>query len=250
MSPLNEGGARSRTRNAILDAAMSVLADNPTASLGDIAAAAEVGPQHAAPLLRRAHRPAACPRPSRPRPEQRGDRTRGTRLRSRRSRRCAGSSSANSTSDRSCRSSTTSRRSPPTPNWRRYLDTGDEVIVEVLEPGVDAGFGRATRLATAGVLGAAERRLRGRQAQQRPSRPDRRRDHGQPHRRHHQPESAMTRPTFTTTSVSRSSHVQPARRRADARQHTAAGVVRARRPDVAGAVDRRSTTPCSPSPCR
>ena len=43
MSPLNEGGARSRTRNAILDAAMSVLADNPTASLGDIAAAAAVG---------------------------------------------------------------------------------------------------------------------------------------------------------------------------------------------------------------
>jgi TetR/AcrR family transcriptional regulator, repressor for lfrA len=43
VSPLNEGGARSRTRNAILDAAMSVLADNPTASLGDIAAAAAVG---------------------------------------------------------------------------------------------------------------------------------------------------------------------------------------------------------------
>jgi TetR/AcrR family transcriptional repressor of lfrA len=43
VSPLNEGGARSRTRNAILDAAMSVLAHNPTASLGDIAAAAAVG---------------------------------------------------------------------------------------------------------------------------------------------------------------------------------------------------------------
>lgn len=38
-----DGGARSRTRKAILDAAMSVLADNPTASLADIAAAAEVG---------------------------------------------------------------------------------------------------------------------------------------------------------------------------------------------------------------
>jgi TetR/AcrR family transcriptional repressor of lfrA len=43
VSQLNEGGARSRTRNAILDAAMSVLADNPAASLGDIAAAANVG---------------------------------------------------------------------------------------------------------------------------------------------------------------------------------------------------------------
>lgn len=39
----NEGGARARTRKAILDAAMSVLADDATASLGDIAAAADVG---------------------------------------------------------------------------------------------------------------------------------------------------------------------------------------------------------------
>ncbi|MET0457118.1 MAG: TetR/AcrR family transcriptional regulator [Mycobacterium sp.] len=38
-----QGGARSRTRKAILDAAMSVLAENPTASLADIATAAEVG---------------------------------------------------------------------------------------------------------------------------------------------------------------------------------------------------------------
>jgi TetR/AcrR family transcriptional repressor of lfrA len=38
-----EGGARSRTRRAILDAAMTLLAEDPTASLGDIAAAAEVG---------------------------------------------------------------------------------------------------------------------------------------------------------------------------------------------------------------
>ena len=38
-----EGGPRSRTRRAILDAAMSVLAENPTASLADIASAAEVG---------------------------------------------------------------------------------------------------------------------------------------------------------------------------------------------------------------
>lgn len=36
-------GPRERTRRAILDAAMTVLADNPTASLGDIAAAADVG---------------------------------------------------------------------------------------------------------------------------------------------------------------------------------------------------------------
>jgi TetR/AcrR family transcriptional regulator, repressor for lfrA len=38
-----DGGPRARTRRAILDAAMSVLADNPAASLGDIASAAEVG---------------------------------------------------------------------------------------------------------------------------------------------------------------------------------------------------------------
>lgn len=43
-APLShEGGARSRTRRAILDAAMTLLADDPTTSLGDIAAAAEVG---------------------------------------------------------------------------------------------------------------------------------------------------------------------------------------------------------------
>ena len=36
-------GLRGRTRRAILDAAMSVLADNPSAPLSDIAAAAEVG---------------------------------------------------------------------------------------------------------------------------------------------------------------------------------------------------------------
>ena len=35
-----EGGPRTRTRRAILDAAMVVLAGNPTASLGDIAVAA------------------------------------------------------------------------------------------------------------------------------------------------------------------------------------------------------------------
>jgi TetR/AcrR family transcriptional repressor of lfrA len=43
VSQSNDGGPRSRTRKAILDAAMSVLADNPTASLGDIATAAQVG---------------------------------------------------------------------------------------------------------------------------------------------------------------------------------------------------------------
>jgi TetR/AcrR family transcriptional regulator, repressor for lfrA len=36
-------GPRERTRKAILDAAMTVLADNPSASLSDIAAAADVG---------------------------------------------------------------------------------------------------------------------------------------------------------------------------------------------------------------
>jgi TetR/AcrR family transcriptional repressor of lfrA len=38
-----EGGLRGRTRKAILDAAMAVLADNPAAPLSDIAAAADVG---------------------------------------------------------------------------------------------------------------------------------------------------------------------------------------------------------------
>lgn len=38
-----EGGPRSRTRRAILDAAVAVLAENPAASLGDIAATAQVG---------------------------------------------------------------------------------------------------------------------------------------------------------------------------------------------------------------
>lgn len=43
-APLSaEGGPRSRTRKAILDAAMSVLAENPAASLGDISVAADVG---------------------------------------------------------------------------------------------------------------------------------------------------------------------------------------------------------------
>src|ERR1700712_6119516 len=37
------GGPRSRTRKAILDAAMNVLGTNPNASLGDVAAAADVG---------------------------------------------------------------------------------------------------------------------------------------------------------------------------------------------------------------
>lgn len=38
-----ETGLRGRTRRAILDAAMSVLADSPAAPLGDIAATAQVG---------------------------------------------------------------------------------------------------------------------------------------------------------------------------------------------------------------
>jgi TetR/AcrR family transcriptional regulator, repressor for lfrA len=40
---LIEGGARGRTRRAIIEAAMTVLADNPAAPLSDIAAAAGVG---------------------------------------------------------------------------------------------------------------------------------------------------------------------------------------------------------------
>ena len=39
----NDGGPRSRTRRAILDAAMTHLGEHPAASLGDIAAVAEVG---------------------------------------------------------------------------------------------------------------------------------------------------------------------------------------------------------------
>ncbi|MCV7067972.1 TetR/AcrR family transcriptional regulator [Mycolicibacterium farcinogenes] len=38
-----QSGPRERTRKAILDAAMTVLADQPSASLSDIAAAADVG---------------------------------------------------------------------------------------------------------------------------------------------------------------------------------------------------------------
>lgn len=38
-----EGGARGRTRKAIIDAAMTVLAENPAAPLSDIAATAGVG---------------------------------------------------------------------------------------------------------------------------------------------------------------------------------------------------------------
>lgn len=42
-SAATHSGPRERTRKAILDAAMTVLADKPTASLSDIAAAADVG---------------------------------------------------------------------------------------------------------------------------------------------------------------------------------------------------------------
>ncbi|UNB50804.1 TetR/AcrR family transcriptional regulator [Mycolicibacterium sp. YH-1] len=42
-APSVEGGLRARTRRAIIDAAVDVLARNPAASLSDIAAAAEVG---------------------------------------------------------------------------------------------------------------------------------------------------------------------------------------------------------------
>jgi AcrR family transcriptional regulator len=40
---MSESATRSRTRRAILDAAVAVLAQNPSASLGDVAAAAGVG---------------------------------------------------------------------------------------------------------------------------------------------------------------------------------------------------------------
>lgn len=42
-APLVETGARARTRRAILDAAVTVLSGNATASLGEVAQAAEVG---------------------------------------------------------------------------------------------------------------------------------------------------------------------------------------------------------------
>lgn len=43
MTDVRESGSRARTRQAILDAAVGVLARNPAASLGDVAAAACVG---------------------------------------------------------------------------------------------------------------------------------------------------------------------------------------------------------------
>src|SRR6478735_621361 len=42
-SATTHSGPREHTRKAILDAAMTVLADHPTASLSDIATAADVG---------------------------------------------------------------------------------------------------------------------------------------------------------------------------------------------------------------
>lgn len=39
----SEGGARGRTRRAILDAAMAVISENPAAPISDIAVAADVG---------------------------------------------------------------------------------------------------------------------------------------------------------------------------------------------------------------
>ncbi len=43
MTDVRESGSRARTRQAIIDAAVEVLARNPAASLGDVAAAANVG---------------------------------------------------------------------------------------------------------------------------------------------------------------------------------------------------------------
>ena len=51
-------GTRTRTRQAILDAAIDVLGRNPAASLGDIAVGGRGRPHHPAPVLRRAFRPA------------------------------------------------------------------------------------------------------------------------------------------------------------------------------------------------
>jgi AcrR family transcriptional regulator len=43
VTDVRESGSRARTRQAIIDAAVEVLARNPAASLGDVAAAANVG---------------------------------------------------------------------------------------------------------------------------------------------------------------------------------------------------------------
>lgn len=43
MTDIQESGSRTRTRQAIVDAAIEVLARNPAAPLGDVAAAANVG---------------------------------------------------------------------------------------------------------------------------------------------------------------------------------------------------------------
>jgi AcrR family transcriptional regulator len=43
MTDLHESGSRTRTRQSIVDAAIEVLARNPAAPLGDVAAAANVG---------------------------------------------------------------------------------------------------------------------------------------------------------------------------------------------------------------
>ena len=54
------------------------------------------------------------------------------------------------------------------PELAAELDTGDEAIVEVLDRVATPGHRRTAGLATTGVLGAAARRLRGRQAGARP----------------------------------------------------------------------------------
>ena len=214
----NDGGPRSRTRRAILDAAMAVLAQNPTASLGDIAAAADVGRSTL-------HRYFA----------ERSDLLRALARHVH-----ALSNAAIEHAEPDCGPPVEALRrvvecqldlgpivpfiyNEPTitsdPELAAELDTGDEVIVEVLNRAACQGSAGTARLATTGVLGAAARRLRGREAQQRSAGPDRRRHHGQPHRRHHQPEPAMSQrlsPTFTPSGVT---HVHPARRRADRPPH-------------------------------
>ena len=163
-APLStEGGPRSRTRRAILDAAMSVLAENPTASLGDIAAAAEVGRSTL-------HRYFA----------ERSDLLRALALHVH-----ALSNAAIEHAEPDCGppvealrrvvecqldlgpivpfvyNDPDDHRRPGTGRRTRHGRRGDR---RGARPGVEPGVGGTTRLATAGLLGPAERRLRGREA--------------------------------------------------------------------------------------
>ena len=237
VSQSNDGGARSRTRRAILDAAMDVLGAEPDGLARRHRRRRRRGAQHVAPVLRRTHRPAAGARPARPRPEQCGHRTRRTRSADRRLRRCAAWSNANWTWARSCRSSTTSPRSRPTRNWPPNSTRATKLIVEVLNRAAcqgSAGPPGWPRLVFWALLHAGYEAVKRGSA---PRRPDRRRHHGQPRRRHHQSKPAMNQ-RLSLASQLRSNHVRPVRRRAD-RPHPTPSVAGARRADAAGAADRR-----------